>query len=227
MKKYSLGEKSKSYYEEAGIYRLFSAREDAPGKIFETLLSEMKGKTLLDLGCGSGKYTKLFAPYAPKIVALDASKDQLSLAEKDTDGYDNIDFVHTQAEDMKLPSKSIDVALASWVLGTVEDEKRRKDILCNIERTLKPRGKIFLVENDTGGEFEQIRGRTNDPLERTKKYNEWLVKNGFREYSHFTTFFEFKDLDEARKVIGFIWGKEAKHRVQGSKIEHKVAIYCK
>ena len=44
---------------------------------------------------------------------------------------------------------------------------------------LTKNGSIYLVENDIGGEFEEIRNRYPD-ISRTKKYNDWIESNNFK-----------------------------------------------
>ena len=60
MTKLNLSEKSKNYYEENDIYELFSIAEDYPNKIYKYLLPKIKNKTILDLGCGTGKFMQKF-----------------------------------------------------------------------------------------------------------------------------------------------------------------------
>jgi hypothetical protein len=77
-----------------------------------------------------------------------------------------------------------------------------------------------------GGEFEEIRGRYPDTA-RTKEYNDWLLEQGFSIATQFETYFEFDSEDEARKVIGSIWGEEVGDKVKNKNIEHKIVIYKK
>ena len=60
MENLNLSEKSKNYYEENDIYEIFSIAEDYPNKIYEYLLPKIKGKIVLDLGCGTGKFMQKF-----------------------------------------------------------------------------------------------------------------------------------------------------------------------
>ena len=53
------------------------------------------------------------------------------------------------------------------MLGTILEVDRRNKVLEEMKRVLKHDGNIYLVENDIGGEFEEIRNRYPD-IKRTK-----------------------------------------------------------
>jgi len=227
MNNYNLGEKSKSYYSEAEIYDIFSRREDAPAKIFKAILPIIQGKTVLDLGCGTGKYAALFAEHTKKIFALDASAKEIDIARKRI-YFKNIDFIVADARKIPLKDKSVDIIFSAWVLGTIADDSHKAMVVEEMERVLKPGGEIYLIENDTGGEFERIRGRTKDPLKRTATYNKWLQKEmEFRVFKRFITYFRFTSGREAKQVIKSIWGESAVKQIKTNNIKHKIIIFTK
>ncbi|MFH1637519.1 MAG: class I SAM-dependent methyltransferase [Candidatus Woesearchaeota archaeon] len=226
MKQYSLSEGSKSYHDEAYIYEHFSQVEDIPGNILRFLEPLVKSKDVLDLGCGTGKYLVSLAPLAKSYCGLDISSDQLGIAKSKVNNICNVNFLCSSAESINLPNESIDTIISTWVLSTILDEKRRVKALKEAERVLRTNGNIYLVENDIGGEFEMIRGRYPD-ITRTKTYNGWVEAQGFKIAKRLNTYFEFESLEEAKKVITSIWGKEAATKVKGKRIYHKILIYHK
>ena len=221
----NLAENSKSYHEEADVYERFSQAEDTPKKILNYLLPLVIDKNVLDLGCGSGKYLAL-APFTRKYTGLDVSFDQLKIARQKAKNASNVEFICSSAEKINLPNESQDIIIAAWVIGTILDEDRRTKVVLEAQRILKKQGNIYLVENDIGGDFEQIRGRYPNITE-TKKYNDWLEKNGFTPINRFETHFEFDSLDEARNVFSSIWDQEAAKRIKNKRISHNIAIYTK
>ena len=226
MKKRNLSEGSKSYHNEAHIYERFSQLEDTPGKVLDFLKQVVKGKSILDLGCGTGKYLIPLAPLANAYCGLDISEDQLRIVKSKGNGFDNVSFLCSSAESINLPDESVDAVISTWVLGTILDEKRREKATREAERVLKRNGKIFLVENDIGGEFEAIRGRYPD-IRRTKRYNDWLESRGFRPIKRFETYFEFDSVREAKQIFCSIWGKLAADKITDKKINQRIVIYCK
>lgn len=223
MTKLNLSEKSKNYYEENDIYEIFSIAEDYPNKIYKALLPEIKNKIVLDLGCGTGKFMSKFYKDTTKYYGLDLSEQQLNIAkEKVKDG--NVEFMCCSAENIPLENNSIDVIISTWVLGTILEEDRRAKVFNEMRRVLKENGSIYLVENDIGGEFEEIRNRYPN-ISRTKKYNDSLENNGFKCYNRFETYFKFDSKEQAQKVFSNIWGTEIGNKVSKEIIKQNIIIY--
>lgn len=222
----NLQEKSGIYYAQADVYEAFSAAEDADGLVQAELLSSVKDKTVLDLGCGTGKYIELLAPHARHITGLDAAPAQLDIARERSKNLANVDFILADAEEAAL-TRTYDVVLACWMLGTIADEAKRAAILGRLDSNIAFGGEIFLIENAEGSEFEAIRGRLDDPQQRTQRYNDWVLAQGFRVWCELDAHFQFDTLEQARRVFGAIWGDEAAARVKAPRIGHKITIYRK
>lgn len=220
----NLLEKSDIYYKKATVYESFSKAEDSLNLVYETLLPIFKDKNILDTGCGTGKYIKLFAPYVKSVTGLDAAQDQLSVAKDKIKNFKNVVLICSDIAEMSFTGK-YDIAFASWVLGTITDEEKRLRALNNIKNSLVSNGKIYLVENDEGGEFEEIRGRVNDPQKRTELYNNWLLEQGFKIEYRLETYFEFSSIQKAKNVIRTIWGDEAAKKVTNKRINHPILIF--
>lgn len=223
MENLNLSEKSKNYYEENDIYEIFSIAEDYPNKIYEYLLPKIKGKIVLDLGCGTGKFMQKFYNETTKYYGLDLSNEQLNIAKMKINSND-VEFICCSAENIPLPDNSIDVIISTWVLGTILEIDRRNKVLDEMKRVLKKDGNIYLVENDIGGKFEEIRNRYPD-IRRTKDYNNWIENNGFVCESKFETFFKFKDKEQAKNVFTHIWGKEIGNKIESDVIKQNIIIY--
>ena len=223
MTKLNLSEKSKNYYEENDIYEIFSIAEDYPNKIYKALLPEIKNKIVLDLGCGTGKFMSKFHKDTTKYYGLDLSEQQLNIA-KEKVKDDNVEFICCSAENIPLEDNSIDSIISTWVLRTILEEDRRTKVFNEMRRVLKENGSIYLVENDIGGEFEEIRNRYPD-ISRTKKYNNSLENNGFKCYNKYETYFKFDSTEQAQKIFSNIWGTEIGKKVSKEIIKQNIVIY--
>lgn len=217
-----LQEKSPIYFSEADVYEAFAQAEDAGQLVLEVLKPLVTGKSVLDLGCGTGKYLELLAPHAAHITGIDAAAAQLGIARQKTGGLANVALVQGDAADAVLARETYDVVLACWMLGTIAEEIKRKAIL---NRFSSPGTRFILVENAEGSEFEDIRGRVNDPLLRTRRYNDWLLAQGFTETHRLDAWFAFRTAAEAQDIFAAIWGDDKRKRVTSRRIEHKIAIY--
>jgi ubiquinone/menaquinone biosynthesis C-methylase UbiE len=225
-KKPGLHQYSDFYYDKASLYDFFSQTEDYPQKVLKFLIPRVKEKTVLDLGCGTGKYTALLSPHAKEIIGIDQSKQQLNLARKKTAGLANVKLQCNFAHKIKLPDNYADVVIATWVLGTINNQNTRIKVINEALRILKKNGIIYLVENDKNSEFEIIRGRLDDPCQRTKNYNDWLVDClNFKIEKRFTTYFKFNTLIEAQNIIRAIWGLNAAEKVTRRILSQKIVVF--
>jgi|APSaa5957512535_1039671.scaffolds.fasta_scaffold56655_2 ubiquinone/menaquinone biosynthesis C-methylase UbiE len=64
---------------------------------------DLKNSTLLDYGCGTGRLSKLLAPYCKKIICADVSENFLNSAKQELDGFENIQY------ELLVPGKEIDL----------------------------------------------------------------------------------------------------------------------
>lgn len=213
-----LSENSKSYLTEADIYQTFSDAEDYPGHVFEYLKNLMVNKTVLDLGCGNGKYSHLLYPFTI-ITGVDKSWSQIQRATQLTK---HVKFI--QADCMNLPFiKQFDYVLCCWMLGTLVYPEKQKAALEEIKKALKPNGKIILVENDINSDFERIRGRDKDS--RTQEYNYFLLSNGFTVIKEIDTYFQFENIEIANNTFKSIWGDKVQFELSEPRLQHKVLIF--
>src|SRR3954451_3168473 len=75
--------------------------------------------TVLDLGCGLGRLTRVLAGRARHVVALDVSAEMLARAQELNAGLDNVEWV--LGDGRTLPDVRVDVAVSFVVLQHVPD----------------------------------------------------------------------------------------------------------
>ncbi|MDR1296293.1 MAG: class I SAM-dependent methyltransferase, partial [Deltaproteobacteria bacterium] len=88
---------------------------------------DFKGKTVLDVGCGSGQFTIRLARLAERVVAVDLADKMLEIskAEADRQNLTNIDYVLSSWTDFPL-DKPYDLVFASMCPALRDDEARAK-----------------------------------------------------------------------------------------------------
>lgn len=86
-----------------------------------SLLPDMRGKKVLDLGCGFGDHCKLFVEMgAEKVVGLDISQKMIEVA-KIENSSPKIDYVILPMEDVNDIGQTFDLVVSSLALHYVED----------------------------------------------------------------------------------------------------------
>lgn len=213
---------SKAYYEDNNYYEIFSLSEDYIGKVNDYIKNIVKDKIVVDAGCGTGKYLNTIEKKSKKYIGIDLSAKQLEKA-KQKSQKDNSIFINSNLSSIPLDDNSVDLIISAWVLGTITDLSEREKCLNELKRILKNNASIILIENAENSEFEVIRGRNRDS--RTKDYNDWLKKHGFTEDKHLDTYFNFNDLEIAKKCFEVIYGTEISNKINSHKIEHKITIF--
>ena len=213
---------SKAYYENNDFYEIFSQAEDGENKVADYLKNICVDKIVLDAGCGTGKFLNILEENSKKYIGIDISNKQLEKA-KEKSKENNSSFICSNLTNIDIEDNTVDLVISSWVLGTIIDLDERTRCLNELKRVLKPNGIIILIENDLGGEFEEIRNRTKD--NRTLDYNNWILGNGFKVEKRIKTFFDFKNIDIARKCFDIIYGNDISSKIKNRIVKHNIIIF--
>ena len=162
---------------------------------------KMKGKRLVELGCGSGRDAIFFANVnASQVVAIDQCDNIIKLLQQRFQQIGNLDFKcldFTCLDEMK----PFDIVYSRFTLHSVSKEQEKK-VLRWACRNLRPRGKLCI----------EVRGQRNEiykvgtPVEGEP--DAFILNDHYRRFIHFETFCEeLKDLgfglDDAKADKGF------------------------
>lgn len=103
-----------------------------------------KNLKILEIGCGTGEYTKRIASSLPKskIIGLDISNNILEIARKKCREKKNVSFVNKSAYKTDFNKDSFDVVCGFYVFHHLDIEIVKKEII----RILKPGGILFFYE---------------------------------------------------------------------------------
>ena len=117
----------------------------SPGEKELNLLGEVKGKNVLEIGCGGGQNTVVLAKWGAKAAGLDISDEQIMHARKlaEREGV-KASFTVGNMEDLSVfGDESTDIVLSSFGVGYVEDiAKTFKEIF----RVLRNSGVFVFAE---------------------------------------------------------------------------------
>jgi ubiquinone/menaquinone biosynthesis C-methylase UbiE len=132
------------------------------------LLGNVKGKKILDFGCGSGIYAKLLTKKGAIVKGFDISDEMLKIAKKSNP---NLDL--RQGSGYKIPFKeNFDIIVAALVVHYMKDwDKMFKEM----GRVLKSRG---IVVFSTGNPVYEV---NENVIVKGKKYKALGIKSYFHE----------------------------------------------
>lgn len=101
--------------------------------------------TVLDLGCGNGKLTSLFAEKGLSVIGMDGSEEMLKIAEKN---YPDIKFICSDATDFALKAP-VDAVFSNAVFHWI-DESRQLDMMKCVYQALNSRGQFVFEMGGVG-----------------------------------------------------------------------------
>jgi malonyl-CoA O-methyltransferase len=110
-------------------------------KLIAKLLETSKGARLLDLGCGTGRFSlPLASRLGLNVIGLDSSKDMLTKA-KQKDSNSVVNWVLAHASALPYPDSSFDIVFMSHLLHHVNSPL---EVLKECGRVLIPSGAVII-----------------------------------------------------------------------------------
>tara|TARA_Y100000310_G_scaffold6386_1_gene7210 strand:- start:1474 stop:2151 length:678 start_codon:yes stop_codon:yes gene_type:complete len=104
------------------------------------LMNVKKGDYVLDVGCGTGRYTKIFTQQAAKVVGIDFSRNMLKVAKH---RVKKAEFKQTDiTKKLPFPDKTFDKIVCSLVISHIQNIS---PVLKEMKRVLKDDGFIVLT----------------------------------------------------------------------------------
>jgi len=197
--------------------KIFSKKQEVR-KIEEFIKSfykkyKIKNQKVLDLGCGTGRYTIFLAQKGLEVIALDISRIPLSILAKRIKNKPyrkRIKLVKTSASRIPYPNKSFDIVISIAVLHHGK-AKQIKGWFKEVKRVLKRDGYFLLSvlsKND-------LRYNSGKEIEKNTKVN---IKNTFdpeiphhffseKEILSFLKDYEILNIKETSRVTAKKYGK--------------------
>lgn len=114
-------------------------------KCFYDIIGNVKGKTVLEIGCSNGWLCNHLAESGAKVYGIDISGEAIKAAIKEASKYEyskSTNFSKMAVEDMRYDNEIFDIVLGSAILHHTDMQYSAK----NIYRVLKPKGRAIFVE---------------------------------------------------------------------------------
>ncbi|MGZ5050197.1 MAG: methyltransferase domain-containing protein [Methylobacter sp.] len=115
----------------------------------------LTGKTVLDLGCGTGRDCYLLSRLvgaSGRVIGVDMTPEQLEVAARHQSwhaeryGYANVEFLHGHIENLAtlgIATNSIDVVVSNCVINLSPE---KPSVLAEIFRVLRPGGELYFAD---------------------------------------------------------------------------------
>ncbi len=208
----------RAYREEPERFDRLARAEDPDGRIVGALRRHGRwaGREVLELGCGTGRFSPELAVDAAGWTALDRAPAMLRLA-RPRAAAAGVRLLRARAEALPFPAGSFDAVVATWLLGDLSAEARRR-VLAECDRVLRPDGAVWSAENAGDAEFDRLEGGRDCA---------WAAAAGFAAVERVETELRFPDEARAADTLGFLLGPAAAAELAArprSRVGHAVLI---
>ena len=168
--------------------RIFNAYQQARYDWIIKLSGDVRGRKILDLGCGDGCLVYLLVKNGGLVTGVD--NDELgikfaneNLASRLKNSKSNYRFVCSSVYDLPFPENSFDLVISSEVIEHLKEPNR---LLAEAKRVLKSSGKIILTTpyrlTETPGDHNHV--KEYYPEELKKNLGEYFADVNFKLTHH-------------------------------------------
>lgn len=127
-------------------------RIESDSKIVEMIrqVAELRGRDILEVGCGVGRLTAIMSKLPGRLIAIDPDVSSLREA---GEKLPQVDFRVGSGERLDFPGESFDLVIFA---RSLHHHQNGRAALTEASRVLKTGGHALVVEPDAGGELEQV-----------------------------------------------------------------------
>nr|VFK68899.1 MAG: Methyltransferase domain-containing protein [Candidatus Kentron sp. UNK]VFK73747.1 MAG: Methyltransferase domain-containing protein [Candidatus Kentron sp. UNK] len=129
-----------AYYD--GIATQYQKIYDRPVKhinvyTYLSLISNVAGQSILDLGCGAGYYTRMFKPSAKYVLGVDISEKMIEIARQEEAREPlGIEYLVGDVLELGEMGSHFDLVVASFLLHYAQTEEQLLEMCRNIYANL-------------------------------------------------------------------------------------------
>lgn len=206
------------YNNKAAQYDAMVSREDYTDNIMPALMHicALADAEIVEFGAGTGRLTRILAPYVRSIRAFDLAPSMLVQAAATLRwlGLSNWSLITADNRQTPFKSASADVTIEGWSFGHFTGwyadgwKAEASAALAEMFRVLRPDGKAILIETlGTGNE------QPAPPNPRLAEFYDWLVNEHGFSHLWIRTDYRFESVDEAEHLTRFFFGDALADRI--------------
>ena len=180
--------------------------------VTEHTLANLQCKSILEIGCGTGKNTPLLSQIGLKVHAIDFSEGMISLA-KEKLKFSNVTFsVADLTEQWPCDDRSIDLIVCNLVLEHIKD---LSFIFSEARRSLVESGCFFICELHPFRQYQETRAKFQRDQETTEiqafvhhisDFLDAATNNGFN-LKELEEWWHEKDRNKPPRLVSFMFEK--------------------
>ena len=114
-------------------------------EIRQWLPTVFSGQSVLEVACGTGYWTQYLAPVAQRVMAIDASRETLEIAQARV-ATDGVEFVIGDAYSLPAVAPRFQSAFAGFWLSHIP-KARMREFLAGLHEALEPGAKVVFLDN--------------------------------------------------------------------------------
>jgi SAM-dependent methyltransferase len=129
------------------LYELENRAADPHDRIAAAMreIGDWVGRTVLDIGCGTGFHLPLWAGSAARVIGVEPHPPLVALARRRTRSLAHVRVLEGGAQALPLPDASVDVVHARWAyfFGPGSEPGLRE-----LDRVVRRGGTAYVIDND-------------------------------------------------------------------------------
>lgn len=145
-------------------------------------IAPWEGKTLVDVGCGTGFWLPHYAEGAGQVIGVEPDRRLLNLAEQRTSDLPGVEVHHGSAEHLPIDDGTADLVHARFAYFFGAGAEAGLD---EVARILVPEGTFLAIDNSwSGGDFARLlrASSTGNATIDPDETREWWVQRGARRH---------------------------------------------
>jgi malonyl-CoA O-methyltransferase len=131
------------------------------GPLLRRLLGDVRGRSVVDLGCGTGRHATWLAAAGASVQALDFSEAMLARARAKASATDIVFRAHDLTEPLPFPARAFDRVVCGLVVDHIAD---LEGFFREIHRVCQPTGAVVVSTVHPAMMLRGVQARFRDPV---------------------------------------------------------------
>jgi ubiquinone/menaquinone biosynthesis C-methylase UbiE len=189
--------------------------------------SIITGKTVLELGVGTGRVTELYIDRVERAVCVDRAQHMIDKAKVNLkDHTEKIRYECMDIRNLKQLTIKADCIVEGWTLGhIVIDEHKRleecvRELMDDLCEKLNPGGSLIIIET-----LGTNTDRPHIPDEHLKRFYSILEETYHLKRNVVRTDYMFYSKDDAQRILSFFFGDPMKYEVNDRIVKEHTGVW--